>query len=154
LYERPSQVCLVWGAAEGDSELTAFDNALLKAGIGHLNLIAVTSIFPEGAALAPLPEIATGTLTPTVYAKMVSETPGEVISACIGVGVTNRGGVLMEAHGPWSAAQIEERVARMVDEGMRSRGFSTGGYDLHFATAEHHVERIGSAVAAAVLWRR
>jgi arginine decarboxylase len=42
LYERPTKVCLVWGAAEGDSELTAFDNALLKAGIGHLNLIAVT----------------------------------------------------------------------------------------------------------------
>ena len=39
MYERPTKVCLVWGAAEGDSELTAFDNALLKAGIGHLNLI-------------------------------------------------------------------------------------------------------------------
>lgn len=153
LYERPAKVCLVWGAAEGDSELTAFDNALLKAGIGHLNLIAVTSIFPEGAALAALPDIATGTLTPTVYAKMVSETPGEVISSCIGVGVTERGGVLMESHGPWTGAQIEERTARMVEEGMRARGFGSGSYDLHFATAEHRVERIGSAVAAAVLWR-
>ncbi|MHB8511553.1 MAG: pyruvoyl-dependent arginine decarboxylase [Actinomycetota bacterium] len=151
MYERPTKVCLVSGAAEGDSELTAFDNALLKAGIGHLNLIAVTSIFPEGASLAPLPDISTGTLTPTVYAKMVSETPGEVVSSCIGVGVTARGGVLMEAHGPWTAAQIEARVSKMVEEGMRSRGF--GEYELHFATAEHRVERIGSAVAAAVLWR-
>ena len=151
LYERPTKVCLVWGAAEGDSELTAFDNALLKAGIGHLNLIAVTSIFPEGAALSPLPEIPTGTLTPTVYAKMVSETPGEHVSACIGVGVTPKGGVLMEAHGPWSAAEIEDRVGRMVEEGMRKRGLEP--YELHFATAEHVVEKIGSAVAAAVLWR-
>ena len=151
MYERPTSVCLVWGAAEGDSELTAFDNALLKAGIGHLNLIAVTSIFPAGASLAPLPDIATGTLTPTVYAKMVSETPGEVVSACIGVGVTNRGGVLMEAHGPWTTSQIEDRVARMVEEGMRKRGLEP--YELHFATAEHQVEKIGSAVAAAVLWR-
>jgi len=151
LYERPTKVCLVWGAAEGDSELTAFDNALLKAGIGHLNLIAVTSIFPEGASLSALPEIPTGTLTPTVYAKMVSETPGESISACIGVGVTNKGGVLMEAHGPWSAEEIEERVRRMVDEGMRKRSLEP--YELHFATAEHVVDKIGSAVAAAVLWR-
>lgn len=151
MYERPTKVCLVWGAGEGHSELTAFDNALLKAGIGHLNLIAVTSIFPEGAELSPLPDIPTGTLTPTVYAKIVSETPGEVVSACIGVGVTPRGGVLMEAHGPWSASQIEQRVSRMVEEGMRVRGHST--YDLHFATAEHRVEKIGSAVAAAVLWR-
>lgn len=151
MYELPKSVCLVSGAAEGDSELTAFDNALLKAGIGHLNLIAVTSIFPEGAALAPLPQIPTGTLTPTVYAKMVSETPGEVISSCIGVGVTPRGGVLMEAHGPWTAQEIEDRVRKMVEEGMRVRGLDP--YELHFATAEHRVERIGSAVAAAVLWR-
>ena len=151
LYERPTKVCLVWGAAEGDSELTAFDNALLKAGIGHLNLIAVTSIFPEGASLSPLPEIPTGTLTPTVYAKMVSETPGETVSACIGVGVTSKGGVLMEAHGPWKAEEIEERVRRMVEEGMHKRGLEP--YELHFATAEHVVDRIGSAVAAAVLWR-
>lgn len=151
MYERPTKVCLVWGAAEGDSELTAFDNALLKAGIGHLNLMAVTSIFPEGASLSTLPEIATGTLTPTVYAKMVSETPGEVISSCIGVGLTDRGGVLMEAHGPWTAQQIEDRVTKMVAEGMAVRGF--GDYELHFATAEHRVDRIGSAVAAAVLWR-
>jgi arginine decarboxylase len=151
LYERPTKVCLVWGAAEGDSELTAFDNALLKAGIGHLNLIQVTSIFPAGATLAPLPEIPTGTLTPTVYAKVVSETPGETISACVGVGVTPSGGVLMEAHGPWTAEEVEARVARMVEEGMRRRGLEP--YELHFATAEHVVERIGSAVAAAVLWR-
>jgi arginine decarboxylase len=151
LYELPTSVCLVYGAAEGDSELTAFDNALLKAGIGHLNLIAVTSIFPEGAKLASLPQIPTGTLTPTVYAKMVSETPGEVISACIGVGVTPKGGVLMEAHGTWSAAEIEERVGKMVEEGMRVRGLEP--YELHFATAEHRVDKIGSAVAAAVLWR-
>ncbi len=152
MYERPTSVCLVSGAAEGDSELTAFDNALLKAGIGHLNLIAVTSIFPEGAVLAPLPEIPTGTLTPTVYARIVGETPGETISSCIGVGVTSRGGVLMEAHGPWSAEQIEQRVGRMVAEGMRVRGLEP--YELHFATAEHTVDRIGSAVAAAVLWGR
>jgi arginine decarboxylase len=151
MYERPTSVCLVWGAAEGDSELTAFDNALLKAGIGHLNLIAVTSIFPEGASLAPLPDIPTGTLTPTVYAKMVSETPGELVSACIGVGVTSRGGVLMEAHGPWSQAEIEARVEKMVAEGMRKRGLEP--YEIHFATAEHRVEKTGSAVAAAVLWR-
>jgi arginine decarboxylase len=151
LYERPTKVCLVWGAAEGDSELTAFDNALLKAGIGHLNLIAVTSIFPEGATLAPLPEIPTGTLTPTVYARTVSETPGEAISACVGVGVTSKGGVLMEAHGPWTAEQIEERVGRMVAEGMAKRGLEP--FELVFATAEHRVEKIGSAVAAAVLWR-
>jgi arginine decarboxylase len=151
LYERPAKVCLVWGAAEGHSELTAFDNALLKAGIGHLNLIQVTSIFPLGAKLAPLPDITMGTLTPTVYAKMVSCEPGQTISACVGVGVTPQGGVMMEAHGPIDTQEIEDVVGRMVEEGMHKRGLEP--YELHFATAELTVERIGSAVAAAVLWR-
>jgi arginine decarboxylase len=150
VYERPEKVCLVWGAAEGDSHLNAFDNALLKAGIGHLNLIRVTSIVPKGARIAPLPEIETGSLTPCVYAKAVGDVPGETIAACIGAGVTDQGGVLMEASGPMTAAAIEEMVREMVDEGMRKRGFEP--YELHFATAEHTVERTGSAVAAAVLW--
>lgn len=151
MYELPRNVCLVHGAAEGDSDLTAFDNALLKAGIGHLNLVRVTSIVPAGARIAPLPRIETGALTPAVYAKIVSDIPGQTISACVGAGVTPLGGVLMEATGVCSGTEIEERVARMVDEGMRARGLDE--YAVHFATAEHTVERIGSAAAAAVLWR-
>lgn len=152
MYELPSKVCLVWGAAEGDSELNAFDNALLKAGIGHLNLVRVTSIVPKGARIAALPHIETGALTPCVYAKAVSERSGQTISACIGAGVTDQGGVLMEATGIGeTASEIEARVGAMVDEGMRKRGLEP--YELHFATAEHIVERTGSAIAAAVLWR-
>lgn len=151
MYGLPSKVCLVSGNAEGDSELTAFDGALLKAGIGHLNLIRVTSIFPKGARLAPLPVIDTGTLTPTVYSKIVSAVPGQTIAACVGVGVTPAGGVLMEANGACSATEIETLVGRMVEEAMIARGLEP--YELHFATAEHVVENIGSAVSAAVLWR-
>jgi pyruvoyl-dependent arginine decarboxylase len=57
----------------------------------------------------------------------------------------------MEAHGPWGGEEIEQRVRRMVEEGMRKRGLEP--FELHFATAEHVVDKIGSAVAAAVLWR-
>ncbi len=42
----PKKFSLVAGSAEGTSELNAFDNALLNAGIGNLNLIKVTSILP------------------------------------------------------------------------------------------------------------
>ena len=73
------------------------------------------------------------------------------IAACIGVGWTPRGGVLMEAHGlEETTEEIEERTRLMVEEGMRARGLEP--YELHFATAEHTVDRIGSAIAAAVLW--
>jgi len=150
MYALPNLVILVHGAAEGESELTAFDNALRQAGIGDLNLIRVSSIVPPGARLAPMPRIPRGSLTPAAYAKAVSSCPGQRIAACVGAGITPEGGVLMEASGACSAAELEERVRRMVDEAMRARGFEQ--YEVHLASAEHVVERIGSAVAAAVLW--
>lgn len=39
---------LVAGKAEGSTPLNAFDNALLDAGIGDVNLIKVSSIVPPG----------------------------------------------------------------------------------------------------------
>lgn len=152
MYEQPKLVCLASGAAEGDSELTAFDNALRKAGIGDVNLIRVSSIVPPGAAIAPLPDLPVGALTPAAYAKVVSTVPGRRVAACVGVGWTPRGGVLMEASDvDLTAEEIEERTRAMVEEGMRVRGLEP--FELHLVSAEHTVERIGSAVAAAVLWR-
>jgi arginine decarboxylase len=151
LYDQPKLVCLAAGNAEGDSELTAFDNALRAGGVGDVNLLRVSSIVPTGARIAPLPDLPYGALTPAAYAKVVSSVPGQVISACIGLGWTPQGGVIMEAHGlDETAGEIEKRTRLMVEEGMRVRGFTD--YEIHFATAEHTVEKIGSAIAAAVLW--
>jgi arginine decarboxylase len=153
MYGQPNMVCLASGAAEGDSELTAFDNALRKGGIGDVNLIRVSSIVPTGAKIVPLPDLPYGALTPAAYAVQTSSVPGQVVAACIGVGWTERGGVLMEAHGiDETAEQIEARTRLMVEEGMRNRGLEP--FELYFATAEHTVEKIGSAIAAAVLWGR
>lgn len=152
MYEQPKMVCLASGSAEGGSELTAFDNALRKAGIGDVNLIRVSSIVPPGARISPLPDLPYGALTPAAYAQATSSVPGQRIAACLGVGWTESGGVLMEAHGlDETAEQIEERTRAMVEEAMVARGMVP--YEFHVATAEHVVDRIGSAVAAAVLWR-
>jgi arginine decarboxylase len=152
MYEQPKLVCLTSGAAEGDSELTAFDNALRAAQIGDVNLIRVSSIVPTGAAMSPLPDLPMGALTPAAYAKVVSTTPGQVISACVGVGWTPKGGVLMEAHGLDEPQDVlEKRTALMVEEAMRVRGLEP--YELHLVSAEHTVSKIGSAIAAAVLWK-
>lgn len=149
----PNIVCLAQGTSEGDSELTAFDNALRAGRIGDVNLIRVSSIVPTGAVFAEVPELPYGALVPTAYAEQVSSTPGQVVSACIGVGWTPQGGVIMEAHGvDETAGEIEKRCHLMVEEGMRVRGFTE--YEVRFATAEHTVQRIGAAVAAAVLWWR
>jgi arginine decarboxylase len=84
----PNAIWASAGAAEGDTELNAFDNALLAAQVGNLNLIRVSSVLPQDAQLLEAaPRITPGSLVPTVYSVHVSAQPGETIAAAIGIGV-------------------------------------------------------------------
>lgn len=151
MWELPKAVSLVAGAGEGRTELNAFDRALQDAGIANLNFIRVTSIFPPGARLIPLPRLSPGLLTPAVYAQIVSHTPGERIAAALGVGVSRRSyGVIMEHSLTGSAENAEGIVRRMVEEAFAQRDLPLE--EIHVVVREHVVERVGCAVAAALLW--
>ena len=51
------KVSITSGKSEGPTKLNAFDNALLDAGIGNVNLIPVSSIIPASAKIVELPPI-------------------------------------------------------------------------------------------------
>jgi arginine decarboxylase len=141
------------GHAEGVTELNAFDNALLAAGIGNLNLIKLSSIVPANVTLLQeRPAIEAGALVPTVYTVKYSDTPGDVVAAAVGVGLRKDGhGMIFENTGG-SRAAVEDTVSRMVREGFAQRGLELD--ELLVFSSEHKVERIGCAIAAVVLWWR
>jgi arginine decarboxylase len=146
----PNSISLVKGKAEGKTALNAFDNALLRAGIGNLNLIKVSSIIPPQAKLIELPDIPSGSLTPTVYSHIISSTSGEILSACVGAGFSHNFGLIYEYAHKGTAQVAEEIVKKMIEEGMSKRGLPLKSFQL--ISSEHRVERIGCALAAAVLW--
>ncbi len=148
--KQPNSISLVKGEAEGETALNAFDNALLTAGIGNLNLVKVSSIVPPQARLVELPEIPAGSLTPTVYSRITSSTPGEILSACVGAGFSDNFGLIYEYAHKGTAQVAEEIVKKMIEEGLNKRGLQLES--LHLISSEHRVERIGCALAAAVLW--
>src|SRR6266852_8927792 len=89
------------GHAEGGTALNAFDNALLAAGIGNINLLKVSSILPPEVPVVELPKIKPGALVPTAYAAITSEVPGEVVAAAVGWALPEdpaKNGVIMEFH--------------------------------------------------------
>ncbi len=142
---------LVAGAAEGPTALNAFDNALLAAGIGNLNLVRVSSIVPPGARRAEYLDVPPGALVPTAYGSTVSSTPGEVIAAAVAVGLGESGlGVIMEFAGRCSREEAESEVRRMVEQALRGRGLQV--QELHLRAVEHRVEQTGCVVAAVALW--
>ena len=147
---------MIWASAasaEGDTELNAFDNALLAARIGNLNLIRVSSVLPQGAVLLQEPpQIVPGSLVPAVYSVEISAQPGETVAAAVGIGVAyGSHGMIFESHGH-SRREAEASVRQMVDEGFARRGLELK--DVVVCSVEHKVERIGCAVAAVVLWWR
>jgi arginine decarboxylase len=140
------------GHAEGGTTLNAFDNALLAAGIGNINLIKVSSIVPPDVSIIELPKLKPGALIPTAYAAMTSEVPGETIAAAVGYALPDdpgKNGVIMEFHGVTTRARAEDAVRAMLDEAFRVRGETI--HEMRVFAAAHTVERVGCALAAITL---
>ena len=140
------------GHAEGGTTLNAFDNALLAAGIGNINLIKVSSILPPEVPVVELPKIKPGALIPTAYAAMTSETPGETIAAAVGYAVPDdpaKNGVIMEYHGVATRAHAGRQIELMLEEAFRVRGEPIR--EMKVVAVEHTTERIGCALAAITL---
>jgi len=140
------------GHAEGGTALNAFDNALLAAGIGNINLLKVSSILPPEVPVVELPKIKPGALVPTAYAAITSETPGEIVAAAVGYALPDdpaKNGVIMEFHGVASRDDAERQILAMLDEAFRVRGETIA--EQRVVAVEHRVERIGCALAAITL---
>lgn len=149
----PVKFKLVSGTAEGETRLTAFDKAILRAGVGNCNLIKVSSILPprcrldEGIVLPP------GALVPVAYGFITSNIPGEVIAAAVAVGLAEDPasyGIIMEHSGRVSRAVVEAEIVRMVEEAFACRSLPLK--EVLVESSEHQVMKLGCAFAGVVLW--
>ena len=153
-WQAPELLWATVGHAEGETPLTAFDSALIEAGIGQWNLVKVTSVAPPAAVLVSQPiVIEPGAVVPAVLCSVHSNRPGETISACVGIGFNSEGhGMIMEHSGQGSPEEMEASVRRMIDESLGRRGLKPESVSVH--SVSHTVEKVGSCVAAVVLWWR
>ena len=147
----PKKFFVTAASSEGESHLTAFDGALLRARVGNTNLLRVSSILPPGCEYEPNLVVPPGSLLPIAYGSIVSDIPGEVISAAVAVGISKDSfGVIMEYSGKCTKEEAEDRVRVMVEEAFRIRDMNLE--EVKVAVTEHKVEKIGCAFAAVPLW--
>lgn len=147
----PKVYTLVAGSAEGESRLTAFDKALLDAGVGNLNLLKVSSVLPPSAHYRDGLEIAPGSLTPVAYGSLISDIQGEMIAAAVAVGLSpDTFGMIMEFTGKCGRAEAEKAAVAMVEESFRARGLKLA--EVKVRGVERLVDRVACVFAAAVLW--
>lgn len=152
-YEVPTHYFLCAGAAEGYAPLNAFDQALLAAGIGDVNLVRLSSILPPGARQVEPFQPPGGALVPTAYSRMISSQPGEVISAAVAVAIAEDPrlpGVIMEHHGAQPLEVVLAQVQEMARRAMVERDRSI--LEIQTSGTEHEVNEHGAAFAGVVLW--
>mgnify|MGYP000308384645 CR=1 FL=1 len=151
-FFQPSAYFLVSGVGEGSYPLVAFDSALLRAGIGDVNLVRVSSIVAPGIPEITPQSLTAGTLVGIAYARAVSETTGERIAAAVAIAHPeddSRASVIMECSGVGSAKDIEILAIAMANEAMTNRGLTVRSVEV--TSSEHIVEQAGCAIAAVVL---
>lgn len=147
----PKKFKIVAAAAEGSLKLTAFDNALLKAGIGNVNLVRISSILPPTAEQDQDLVLPPGSLVPTAYGSIVCDEPGTRIAAAVGIGFSaDTFGVIMEYSGVCSREEAEQKIRAMLVDAFANRGMPLVKTEIR--AVEHTVEKTGCAFAAVALW--
>lgn len=143
------KVAITSGAAEGPTRLNAFDNALLEAGIGDVNLIRVSSILPRDTRIVELPELEPGSMVNCVLSRKISDRRGDLISAAIAAATSGDFGCVVENSGVnRDPEDVRREAVSMVEYMMSVRGLEIK--ELIVEEINHTVERCGATVSALV----
>jgi len=142
-------ISITTGKSEGPTKLNAFDNALLDAGIGDVNLIKVSSIIPQGTKIVKLPKLTPGSMVNCVLSHVTSDKKGDHITAVIAVAKSDDFGCVVENSGiNVDPVKIREEAVDMVKYMMDVRSLQIN--EIIVEETNHTVKNWGSAVAAVV----
>ena len=87
----PRRIFLTKGKGVGKAKLVSFEMALRDAGISHVNLVSVSSIYPPRCKLikatAGAAELQAGAIIHSVISQCSTEEPGRQIAASVGLAV-------------------------------------------------------------------
>ena len=149
----PRNYTLTSAAAVGATRLTAFDRALLEAGVGNMNLVRVSSVLPPGASERPCLDLPPGSLLPIAYGTISSGLPGQTIAAAVATGLSRESfGMIMEFAGECSREEAERVVVEMVAEAFASRGLELAETKVRSAGITVPDGQVACAFAGVPLW--
>ena len=133
------------------SGLNAFDQALIKAGIGEQNLVCVSSVIPIGSVKTDQKELPMGAVTHCVLAQMRG-TEGEMISAGIAYAFRKdgKGGYVAEGHLHGSKESLKSDLRWKMTEIARVRGVELTEIKYLMEELQIPIDNYGCCVAALV----
>ncbi len=115
----PKKITLVKGAGRHKEKLASFEMALRKAGIAHLNLVRVSSIFPPHCKIVSnkyAEDLKPGQVTYVVLSDNATDESHRLVAASIGLAVpkdSEKYGYLSEHH---SFGQSDEEAGDYAED--------------------------------------
>ena len=133
------------------SDLNAFDEALLNAGIGEQNLVSVSSVLPKGASQVKRKELPMGAITHCVLAQQRGG-EGEMIAAGIAYGFRNDGlgGYVAEGHIHGTKEALKEVLEWKMGEMAKLRGVRFKALNYKIEEVSIPMDHYGVCLAALV----
>ncbi len=154
---KPKRFWMVSGAGTGDTALTAFDAAVLNAGIGNFNLVKVSSIVPPNCRREEAPPEAflnPGSIVHCAFAHGTVKHGDQPVSAAVGVALPERPdeiGVVMEIAIPSDEDEARTIVRSMCQESMGMRSLAVKEILLASAQARSPEDKDCFSVAVAAV---
>jgi arginine decarboxylase len=136
---------------EGRTLLSAFDHALLQAGVANFNLIPLSSVIPPGSTVTRGGGRVLGGHGDRLYcveAVAYADHPGEVVAAGLGWAIHPTIGGLFVEHTGGSPESVEEQIRLSLADMAAHRGVDFGAVSTAVVSA-HCTERPVCALALA-----
>ncbi|PKK81307.1 MAG: pyruvoyl-dependent arginine decarboxylase [Thermoplasmata archaeon HGW-Thermoplasmata-2] len=141
-------------AQDPESELNAFDKALMDAGIAQCNLVSVSSILPPDAEEVEPTYITPGTITFAVLVRM-DGVDGDRIGSGVGWGMCEtksgkRYGIVAEHHDNSSKKYIEKKLVDKMHQMARWRRMQLKWFKTRVESLEVDDDMNGCVLTALV----
>ena len=133
------------------SDLNAFDEALVRAGIGEQNLVYVSSVLPIGIKKVPKVKLPMGAITHCVLAQQRGS-EGETISAGVAYGFREdgQGGYVVEGHGHMEKPALKEVLQWKIDGVAKLRGVRMKNISYVIEELSIPMDHYGTCLSAVV----
>ncbi|GAA2139099.1 arginine decarboxylase, pyruvoyl-dependent [Nocardioides koreensis] len=139
------------GSGQGHTKLSAFDHALLTAGVANFNLVTLSSVIPPRSRIRLVDTVLPGGHGDRLYCVLAAahaEHPGETVWAGLGWVCDETGKGLFVEHTAGSEESLREQIELSLDDLTRNRGGGYGPVQTVTASA-HYVDRPACALAIA-----
>ena len=141
-----TRIDIVWGEGKGTTATSAFDAALIKAGIANFNLVTLSSIIPPDCTICEAGVFegkGTGKMLPVALTKATGR--GYQVAG-MGWVSSPQGGLLLESSGS-DRTQIIHDIEHGLKEMMEKRDWDFSPISYRIAEADYP---LGCALVAAV----